>query len=145
MEFDLKYKEKAVQCDGLLENWATYKPKLDGVLEHHKKSAFETEWKSNVDDFFVLLQLFPSKQVGRNVTANLKNFEASVDKLVQFELVFMHTFFLLSTSTRCKFLRILFSFHSRCTLPQLKWLVNLEVIRKSLPVAARRKKLNTSV
>lgn len=87
MEFELKYKEKSVQSYGLLQNWTVFKPNLDDVLNQHKKPAFETDWASNIDDFFVLLQLFPSKQVGRNVTANLKNFEASIDKLVQFELV----------------------------------------------------------
>lgn len=87
MEFEEKYKGKNVDPNGLLENWTKIKPHLDEVLKKHKKVAYKTEYASDIEDFFILLQLFPSKQVGKNVTATSKNFDLSVEKLIQFELV----------------------------------------------------------
>lgn len=87
MEFEEKYKDTGVDPNGLIANWTTYRKQLERALADHHKKEFETDWCPTVHDFFILLQLFPSKQVGRNVTASSANFEVSVGKLIQFELV----------------------------------------------------------
>lgn len=87
MEFEEKYKDTQVDPNGLMANWSYYKKQLERALSDHGKNGFTSEWDSIVDGFFILLQLFPSKQVGRNVTASSTNFEASIEKLIQFEMV----------------------------------------------------------
>lgn len=87
MEFEEKYKGTEVDPNGLSQNWNTYRKQLGNALKDHRKMEFETEWNSSVHDFFILLQLFPARQVGRNVTATSANFKDSVEKLIQFELV----------------------------------------------------------
>lgn len=87
MEFEEKYKGTGVDPNGLIENWTKYREQLQRALSDHRKNEFQTQWDLSVHNFFILIQLFPSKQVGRNVTASSVNFEASIRKLVQFELV----------------------------------------------------------
>lgn len=87
MEFEEKYKGTDVDPNGLIQNWSHYRKQLERALSDHRKKEFETEWDSIVHGIFILIQLFPSNQVGRNVTASSSNFEASVGKLIQFELV----------------------------------------------------------
>lgn len=87
MEFDEKYKNSEVDSNGLFDSWASYRPQLEQVLTSHKKNAFETDWDPSVHELLLLLQLFPSTQKGRNATASSSTFEASIAKLIQFELV----------------------------------------------------------
>lgn len=89
MEFEEKYKGTEVDPNGLITNWFNYREQLERALADHGKKEFETEWDSIVHNFFILLQLFPSKQVGRNVTASSANFETSIRKLIHFELVIL--------------------------------------------------------
>lgn len=96
MEFEEKYKDTEIDPTGLIMNWSSYRKQLERALADHGKKEFETEWDSIVHNFFILIQLFPSKQVGRNVTASSANFEASVRKLIQFEIVIYFLVFMIS-------------------------------------------------
>lgn len=93
MEFEEKYKNTEVNPNGLIENWSNYRKQLQRALSDHRKEEYESQWSPIVDGFLILLQLFPSKQVGRNVTASSANFEASIGKLIKFELVIFNQMF----------------------------------------------------
>lgn len=93
LEFNLKYESSHVDPNGLIDNWNVYADKLLRVLtQNHKKKPFKTRWSAEIEKFLHLIQLFPSKQVGRNVTASSSNFEAASKKLIQLESVFKRFF-----------------------------------------------------
>lgn len=47
-----------------------------------KSSMFVTKWSSDIDNFLMLLKLFPFKPIGRNNTAAPLTFKNSIDKLI---------------------------------------------------------------
>lgn len=88
MEFEEKYKDKGVEPNALIDNWTQYCRQLHHILDvEYKKTPYATEFDDDIENFLIFLQMFPSKQVGRNVIATCPNFKKSVEKLLQFELV----------------------------------------------------------
>lgn len=88
LEFEEKYKDKGVEPNALIDNWTHYCQQLHHILNvEHKKTPHATEFADDIANFLIFLQMFPSKQIGRNVIATYPNFNKSVEKLLQFELV----------------------------------------------------------
>lgn len=83
MDFEERYKD--LNSNILTENWHLISGELKGLLERQYKSeAFYTEWSEDVNDFLILLKLFPLKKAGRNVLAPKTTFYNSVKKLINF-------------------------------------------------------------
>lgn len=88
LEFEEKYKDKGVEPNALIDNWTQYCQQLHHILDvEYKKTPYATEFDDDITNFLIFLQMFPSKQIGRNVIATCPNFNKSVEKLLQFELV----------------------------------------------------------
>lgn len=88
MEFEAKYAGTHVDSGGMIDNWKYYHKQLADVLTvQNKKMPYETDWSPDIQSILLLLQLFPSKQVGRNVIATSSNFNLSVESLLKFEMV----------------------------------------------------------
>lgn len=66
------------------EMWAQFRYIL---IDHYKVNTFTTDWSEEVENILVLLKMFPSKQVGKNVIASNINFNKSVESFLHFEPV----------------------------------------------------------
>lgn len=77
-----------VNASALLDKWSNLSYKLRRILmNHYKVNSFQTEWSADIEDFLVLLKMFPSRQIGRNVVATNASFKKSIEQLVCFEPV----------------------------------------------------------
>lgn len=69
----------------MLEKWDDYAPRLTNILKNeYNQKSFKTEWSAEVEDVLILLKLFPSKQIGRNVIASDLTFKKSIEKMIEF-------------------------------------------------------------
>lgn len=77
-----------------------YKEKLWKLFNaNYSDKRFKTTWIDEIEDMLLLLRLFPAKQVGRNVVGTIEDFDLSISKMIQFELVSIIAFYMRFKST----------------------------------------------
>lgn len=85
-EFELS--NEKVNCRAFFEKWPNFSTKLWDILtKHYNQHEFGTDWAKDIEEVLVLLKIFPSRQVGKNVIASDRTFENSVKNFIQFEPV----------------------------------------------------------
>lgn len=87
-EFELA--NPTVKASAFLDKWPAIFPQLRNILrEHYRERNFKTDWSENVESILVLLKMFPSRQIGRNVIASDATFKKSVEQFIHFEPVIL--------------------------------------------------------
>lgn len=77
-----------VNAYAFLNKWSTISPQIRNILSsHYQKGNFKTDWSEDVENILVLLKMFPSRQVGRNVIASDSNFKKALEEFIHFEPV----------------------------------------------------------
>lgn len=85
-EFELAYPN--VNASAFLDKWLAISPQIRNILfSHYQKGNFKTDWPADVENILVLLKMFPSRQVGRNVIASDSNFKKALEEFIHFEPV----------------------------------------------------------
>ncbi|XP_031639195.1 uncharacterized protein LOC116351255, partial [Contarinia nasturtii] len=83
-EFELTF--EAANASAFMEKWPVFAPQLREILfSHYKVKRFKTSWADDVEGILVLLKMFPSNQVGRNVIASDPTFKKSIEQFIQLE------------------------------------------------------------
>lgn len=85
-EFELAH--PTVNASAFLNKWPAIFPQLRNILRvHYREMNFKTDWSEDVENILVLLKMFPSRQIGRNVIASDATFKKSVEQFIHFEPV----------------------------------------------------------
>ncbi|XP_055306986.1 uncharacterized protein LOC129571243 [Sitodiplosis mosellana] len=75
-----------VNASVFVNEWPSISQQLRGILaNHYKQKTFKTDWSAEIEDVLVVLKLFPTNQVGRNVIASIPNFNKSMNQFIHFE------------------------------------------------------------
>lgn len=68
--------------------WPELSKKLRIILtQTYQQKRFCTDWSLEIENILILLKLFPSCQIGRNIVASSTNFKRSTEKLIKYETV----------------------------------------------------------
>lgn len=71
-----------------MNKWSSIAPQLQVILtQHYKVSKFQTDWAEEIENILLLLKMFPSGQLGRNVIASDATFKKAVEQFIQLEPV----------------------------------------------------------
>lgn len=73
---------KSVDTNAMKNAWPEFSSRLRERFSNQEKYAAITGWSQDVEDFLLLLKMFPSKPKGRSLT-----FPKLMEKLVVFSVV----------------------------------------------------------
>lgn len=82
---------KNVDADVYIKIWPKYAQQLEQLMQkEYTASNFHTQWSEEIHNLFILLKLFPPK-FGRKPAENRETFINSIEKLIVFKPVNVHT------------------------------------------------------
>lgn len=125
---------------GLLSNWYKYSSVLEELIKTQFESqAFYSNWPEDVENFMVLLKLFPASRVGKKKLAQRETFHNASEKLIIFRKVnFATHIFTMNLSIFCFYFRMQFDrlehHRKKCLKRRTK------IIHTSLAVGRRKTK-----
>lgn len=89
-EYELKYQN--LNAMSLFEKWPSYSQQLNEILQkEHSNAKFHSVWPQEIDDFLVLLKLFPVRGSTKKEVASHSAYLKSVGNLLKFyPVIFGH-------------------------------------------------------